>query len=232
MSIKIFCDIADLEKIKKFSKKKIVKGFTTNPSLMRQAGAKNYKTYCSQILKNCQNKPISFEVFADDYKNMLDQAYKLNSLGKNVYVKIPITNSKGKFSGKIINKLNHENIKLNITAVYSAKQTLKILKKINKKTKVIISIFAGRSGDVGKDPIPEFKKSIKYSKKFKNVEILWASVREPYNYTQAKQIGCNIITVPPSIIEKIEKFGKSFNSLTLDTVKTFLEDSRKSNFKI
>ena len=232
MSIKIFCDIADLEKIKKFSKKKIVKGFTTNPSLMRQAGAKNYKTYCSQILKNCQNKPISFEVFADDYKNMLDQAYKLNSLGKNVYVKIPITNSKGKFSGKIINKLNHENIKLNITAVYSAKQTLKILKKINKKTKVIISIFAGRSGDVGKDPIPEFKKSIKFSKKFKNVEILWASVREPYNYTQAKQIGCNIITVPPSIIEKIEKFGKSFNSLTLDTVKTFLEDSRKSNFKI
>ena len=162
MSIKIFCDIADLEKIKKFSKKKIVKGFTTNPSLMRQAGAKNYKTYCSQILKNCQNKPISFEVFADDYKNMLDQAYKLNSLGKNVYVKIPITNSKGKFSGKIINKLNHENIKLNITAVYSAKQTLKILKKINKKTKVIISIFAGRSGDVGKDPIPEFKKSIKF----------------------------------------------------------------------
>ena len=133
---------------------------------------------------------------------------------------------------KIIRELNNKNIKINITAVYSADQTRKILKLINKKTKVIISIFAGRAGDVGKDPIPEFKKSILISKKFKNVEILWASVREPYNYLQAKQLKCHIITVPPNIIEKIEKFGKSFNRLTIETVKNFLLDSKKSKFKI
>ena len=141
-------------------------------------------------------------------------------------------NSKGQFSGKIIKKLNKEKIKLNITAVYNAHQTLKILKAINKKTKVIISIFAGRAADAGKDPVPEFINSIKLAKKFKNVEILWASVREAYNFTQANQLGCHIITTPPNIIEKIEKFGKSFNSLTLETVKTFIEDSKKSNFKI
>ncbi len=232
MSTKIFCDIADIKQIRKFNKKSIVKGFTTNPSLMRKAGAKDYKMYCKNILKVCKKKPISFEVFADDYKNMLDQAYKLNSLGNNVFVKIPVCNSKGKFSGKIINKLNKENIKLNITAVYNSTQTLKILKNINKKTKVIISIFAGRAGDTGKDPVPEFERSLKFAKKYKNVEILWASVREPYNYIQAKQLKCHLITVPPAIIEKIEKFGKTFKNLTIETVKTFLADSKKSNFKI
>jgi len=232
MSIKIFCDIADLNLIKKFNKKKIVKGFTTNPSLMRKAGAKNYEIYSKQILKICTNKPISLEVFADDFKTMIDQGIKINSWGKNVFVKVPVINSKNQFTGKVIKKLNSQNIKLNITAVYTAKQTLKILKLINKKTKVIISIFAGRAGDAGRDPLPEFIRSIKMAKKFKNVEILWASVREPYNYTQAKQIKCHIITIPPSIIEKIEKFGKNFRQLTNETVRAFLIDSRKSKFKI
>ena len=232
MNTKIFCDIADISSIKKFNNKSIVKGFTTNPSLMRKAGAKDYKSYSKQILKFCKKKPISFEVFADDQVSMIEQGRKINSWGKNVYVKVPVVNSKNKFSGNVIKELNHKNIKLNITAVYTAKQTEKILKLINKKTKVIISIFAGRAGDSGKDPIPEFTKSIKLAKKFKNVEILWASVREPYNYLQAKQLGCHIITIPPAVIEKIEKFGKSFNQLTLETVKAFLVDSRKSNFKI
>ena len=232
MSIKIYCDIADIETIKKFNKKKIVKGFTTNPSLMRKAGAHDYQTYSKKILKICKKKPISLEVFADDYKNMKIQAEKINTWAKNIFVKVPVTNSKGIFMGKIINQLNKKNIKLNITAVYSAKQTEKILKSINKKTKVIISIFAGRAGDSGKDPIPEFKKSIKLSKKFKNVEILWASVREPYNYLQAKQLGCHIITIPPATIEKIENFGKTFDQLTKETVKAFLVDSKKSDFKI
>ena len=137
---------------------------------------------------------------------------------------MPVINSKNKFTGKVIKELNSKNIKLNITAVYTSKQTKKILSVINKKTKVIISIFAGRAADSGKDPVPEFVNSIKLAKNFKNVEILWASVREPYNYTQAKQIGCNIITIPPSIIEKITKFGKSFNQLTNETVKAFLTD--------
>ena len=229
---KIYCDIADLNLIKKFNKKRIVKGFTTNPSLMKKAGAKDYKSYSKQILKLCTKKPISFEVFADDFGSMIEQGVKINQWGKNVYVKVPVVNSKNKFTGKVIKILNNQNIKLNITAVYTAKQTERILKNINKKTKVIISIFAGRSGDAGKDPVPEFIKSIKIAKKFKNVEILWASVREPYNYTQAKQLGCHIITIPPSIIDKIEKFGKSFNKLTTETVKAFLIDSNKSKFII
>ena len=163
---------------------------------------------------------------------MKQQALKINTWGKNVYVKVPVANSRGIFMGKIIKELNSLNIKLNITAVYSAKQTEKILKLINKKTKVIISIFAGRAGDTGKDPIPEFKKSISIAKKFKNVEILWASVREPYNYLQAKQLGCHIITIPPATIEKIENFGKTFDQLTKETVKAFLVDSKKSKFRI
>jgi transaldolase len=232
MNTKIFCDIADLSTIKKFNKFKVVKGFTTNPSLMRKAGAKDYKSYSKQILKFCKHKPVSLEVFADDQKSMIEQGTKINSWGKNVYVKVPVVNSKNSFTGKVIKELNNSNIKLNITAVYTAKQTEKILKVINKKTKVIISIFAGRAGDTGKDPVPEFIKSIKLAKKFNNVEILWASVREPYNYLQAKQLGCHIITIPPTIIEKIENFGKSFDQLTKETVKAFLEDSKKSNFKI
>ena len=232
INTKIFCDIAKLEEKKKFNKKKIVKGFTTNPSLIRKAGAKDYESYSKQILKICPTKPVSLEVFADNYVNMKKQALKINSWGKNVYVKIPVNNSKGVFMGRIIKELNNKDIKLNITAVYSFQQAKKILKLLNKKSKVIISIFAGRAADTGKDPIPEFNKSIKLAKKFKNVEILWASVREPYNYLQAKQIGCQIITVPPIIIEKIEKFGKTFNQLTAETVKGFLKDSKKSKFVI
>ena len=232
MKTKIFCDIAELDKIRIFNKKKIVKGFTTNPSLMRKAGAKDYRSYSKKILKICNNKPVSLEVFADEHNEMKKQAMQINTWAKNVYVKIPVVNSKGKFMGKIIQDLNSKNIKLNITAIYSANQTKKILNKINKKTKVIISIFAGRAADTGKDPVPEFKKSIFLAKKFKNVEILWASVREPYNYLQAKQLGCHIITIPPSTIEKIENFGKSFDQLTKETVKAFLIDSKKSNFKI
>ncbi len=228
----IYCDIADIKDIKKFVKKKIVKGFTTNPSLMRKAGAKDYKNYSKKILKICKEKSISFEVFADDYLNMKLQAFKIARWGKNVYVKVPVINSKGVFMGKLIKELNDNGVKINITAVYSHKQVKKILKKVNKKTKVIISIFAGRAGDAGKDPIPEFKKSLLITKKYKNVKILWASVREPYNFLEAKKIGCHIITVPPLIISKIEKFGKSLNQLSLETVKGFLIDSKKSNFKI
>ena len=229
---KIYCDIADLNLINKFNKKKIVKGFTTNPSLMKKAGAKDYELYSKKILKICPNKSVSLEVFADDYQNIKEQALKISNWGKNVYVKIPVTNSKGLFMGKIIKELNSMNIKLNITAVYSANQTKKILKFLNKKTNVIISIFAGRAADTGKDPVPEIKKSILLAKNFKNVEILWASVREAYNYTQAKQLGCNIITIPPSIIEKIENFGKSFDQLTIETVNAFYKDAKSAKFKI
>jgi len=232
MKTKIFCDIADYETIKSFNKKTIVDGFTTNPSLMRSAGAKNYKNYSLNILKVCKKKPISFEVFSDDPQEMLKQAFKINSWGKNVYVKIPVVNSKGNFMGPVIKTLSDKGIKLNITAIYSFEHVKKVYKRLNKKTKSILSIFAGRMADKGKDPLPIFRKSISLTKKNKNFEILWASTREAYNYIQAKQLKCNIITMPPKVINQIESFGKSSKLMTIDTVKGFLKDSKKSKFKI
>ena len=232
MKTKIFCDIAELDLIKKFNKKKIVKGFTTNPSLMRKAGVKDYKSYSKKILKICKNKPVSLEVFADEYEEMKKQALQINTWGKNVYVKIPVVNSKGVFMGSVIKELSNKGIKLNITAVYTFEQTLKIIKCLNKKTKSIVSIFAGRMADKGKDPLPVFKKSILLSKKYQNIEILWASTREAYNYIQAKHLNCNIITMPPKVINQISTFGKSAKMMTLETVRGFLNDSKKSKFRL
>ena len=232
MKTKIFCDSADFTTIKKLNKNPLVSGFTTNPSLMRLSGAKNYKNYSLKLLKVCKKKPISLEVFGDTFEQMLRQAMIINSWGKNVYVKIPVVNSKGLFSGKVIKMLSHKGIKLNITAVYTVKQVKKILKCINKNSKTIISIFSGRMSDVGKDPVPIIKESVRLTRKMKNVEMLWASTREAYNYLQAKNCACSIITMPSAIIQKISKFGKTYQELTLDTVKKFLKDSRDSNFKI
>jgi transaldolase len=232
MKTKIFCDIADYKIIKFFNNKSLIDGFTTNPSLMRLDGAKNYKEYSLKILKVCKKKPISFEVFADNFKDMLKQAYEINSWGKNVYVKIPVVNSKGMFTGSVIKELSNKGIKLNITAVYTFEQTKKIFQKLNKKSKSIISIFAGRMADKGKDPLPIFKKSISLTRKNKNIEILWASTREVYNFTQAKQLNCNIITMPPKVINQINGFGRSYKLMTLDTVKGFLADSKKSRFSL
>mgnify|MGYP001182570298 FL=1 len=229
---KIFCDIADSKTIKEFNKKSIVDGFTTNPSLMRKAGAKSYEKYSKLLLKICKKKPISLEVFADNSKEMEKQALIINSWGKNIYVKIPVINSKGKFTGPLIKKLNKKKIKLNITAVYTIAQAKKINRCLDNKTKSIISIFSGRMADVGKDPVPIIKKAVQMTKNKNKVEILWASTREPYNYTQAIQTGCQIITMPPKIIEKVSNFGKSFDRLTKDTVIAFLSDSKKSRFKI
>ena len=232
MKTKIFCDSANFQIIKKFNNNSLVSGFTTNPSLMRLSGAKNYKNYSLKLLKVCKKKPISLEVFGDSFEEMLTQAMIINSWGKNVYVKIPVVNSRGLFSGKVIRRLSEKGVKLNITAVYTVNQVKKILKSINKNSKTIISIFSGRMGDVGKDPVPIIKKSVTLTKKLKNVEILWASTREAYNYLQSKNCGCSIITKPPSIIQKISKFGKTYQELTLGTVKKFLKDSKDSNFKI
>ena len=229
---KIFCDTADIKIIKQLSKKTLVNGFTTNPSLMKLSGAKNYKNYSKKILKICKKKSISLEVIADDFIQMEKQAYKIKSWGSNVYVKIPVTNSKGYSSAKIIKRLSDNDLKLNITAVYTLKQVKKIIKCVNKNSHTIISIFSGRMSDVGKDPIPIIKQSVKITKKMKKIKILWASTREAYNYTQAIDCKCDIITMPPNIIEKISKFGKSFERLTLDTVKTFYKDALSANFRI
>ena len=232
MKTKIFCDSADFTTIKKFNNNSLVSGFTTNPSLMKLSGAKNYRHYSLKLLKVCKKKPISLEVFGDTFDQMLRQAVIINSWGKNVYVKIPVVNSKGLFSGKVIKTLSQKGIKLNITAVYTVNQVKKILKSINKNSKTIISIFSGRMSDVGKDPVPIIKESVRLTKKMKKVGILWASTREAYNYLQAKKCGCSIITMPSAIIQKISKFGKTYQELTLDTVKKFLKDSVASDFKI
>ena len=229
---KIFCDTADIKIIKKFSKNSLVSGFTTNPTLMRFSGAKNYKTYAKKLLKICKKKPISLEVIADKFDEIEKQAYEIKSWGNNVYVKVPVTNSKGNFSGKIIKRLSDKGLKLNITAVYTANQVKKIVKCLNKNSYSIISIFSGRMADVGKDPVPIIQQSVKITKKMKKIKILWASTREAYNYMQANDCQCEIITMPPKIIEKISKFGKSFRVLTLDTVKTFYKDASEANFKI
>ena len=232
MKTKIFCDSADYKVIKYFNNKNLVDGFTTNPSLMKLSGAKNYKNYSLKLLKVCKKKPISLEVFGDNYDQMLRQALIINSWGKNIYVKIPVINSKGKFTGQLIKKLNKKKIKLNITAVYNVAQIKKINRCLDNRTKSIISIFSGRMADVGKDPVPIIKKAVQITRNKNKVEILWASTREPYNYTQAQELGCQIITMPPKVIEKVSKFGKSFHQLTKDTVKAFLKDSKKSKFKI
>ena len=231
MNTQIYCDIADYKIIKKYSKYKIVKGFTTNPSLMRKAGAKNYEMYSKKILK-LTKKPVSLEVFADHSKEILDQAYKLKSFGQNVFVKIPVITSKKKFTGDVIRKLNLKGVKLNITAVYNFQQVKQIYNCIKSDSKVIISIFAGRMSDTGIDPEPIFKKSVRLVKRKSNIKILWASTREPYNYLQAKKLNCNIITMPPKIIDQIINFGKSSNQLTLETVKGFLTDSKSSKFSL
>ena len=229
---KIFCDTADIKVIKRLNKNPLVAGFTTNPSLIKLSGAKNYKNYSKKLLKICKKKPISLEVIADEFNEIEKQAYEIKSWGNNVYVKIPIINSKGNFSGKIIKRLSDKGLKLNITAVYTVEQVKKIIKCLNKNSHTIISIFSGRMADVGKDPIPIIQKSVRITKKMKNIQILWASTREAYNYMQANDCQCNIITMPPKIIEKISKFGQSFKTLTLDTVKTFYKDAVDANFKI
>ena len=232
LKTKIFCDTADIKVVKQLNKNPLVAGFTTNPSLMKLSGAKNYKNYSKKLLKICNKKPISLEVIADEFKEIEKQAYEIKSWGNNVYVKIPITNSKGNFSGKTIKRLSNKGLKLNITAVYTVEQVKKIIKCLNKNSHTIISIFSGRMADVGKDPIPIIQKSVRITKKMKNIQILWASTREAYNYMQANNCQCEIITMPPKIIEKISKFGKSFSVLTLDTVKTFYKDASEANFKI
>ena len=230
--MKIFCDSADYKNFLKYKKNRIVKGFTTNPSLMRQSGAKNYKSYSIKLLKNSNLKPVSLEVFSDNIEEMYNQGKIINKWAKNVYVKIPVVNTKGNFTGKTIKKLSNEKVKLNITAVYTFEQVKKITKQLNKNTKTIISIFAGRMGDQLKNPIPIFKKSIKFTKKYKNIEILWASTRETYNYLEAKNLGCQIITMPPKIIDQIINSNKTYNQLTIDTVKGFYKDAKKSRFKV
>lgn len=230
--VKIFADGANLSEMIKMNKLSFIKGFTTNPSLMRKNGIKNYEQFSRSVLNRIKKKPISFEVFSDDLEQMKDQALKINSWGKNVYIKIPITNTKNISTGPIIKYLTSRNIKVNVTAVMTLGQVKRVLKNLNPKIPSYISIFVGRIADTGRDPMPIVKEALNLIKKNKNCELIWASTREIYNMHQANSISCNIITVTTDLINKFSLFNYNLNKYSLDTVQGFRTDAIKSKFKI
>ena len=229
--IKIFADGADLSSIKRLNSIKYISGFTTNPTLMKRAGIKDYKKFALNVLKYVKIKPISFEVFADSLNLMKQQGKEIASWGKNIYVKIPVTNSKGVKTTNIIKSLSKEGISLNITALFTKSQILETVNALDKETKSIISIFAGRIADTGVNPENIMKYAFKVAKK-KNIEVLWASTRETYNIFEAQNIKCHIITVPHNILSKFDLISMNLNKLSLATVKSFLKDSIQAGFKI
>ena len=229
---KLYCDTSNLKDIKDCIKKYNISGVTTNPSIMRNEGVKRYKEHCLNILKLVKNKPFSVEVFADNDQEIIEQAKKIYKWGKNIYVKVPVINTRGRFLKKVIKELNNDKIKLNITAVFTIKQIKDIKKNINKSTPVIISIFCGRIADIGINPEPLVIKTKDMFRNYKNVKILWASVREVYNFYQAKKTKCDIITVQPNLIKKIISKKITPKKFSINTVKQFFSDGRKSKFTI
>lgn len=233
LSIEIYADGADVESFMNLNSKTFVKGFTTNPSLMKKSGVKNYTDFAKDLLSKINDKPISFEVFADDFESMEFQAKKIASWGQNVFVKIPITNTKGDSSKILIRTLNKNfRIPCNVTAIFTLEQVQSIVDVVNDTTPLILSIFAGRIADSGIDPLPIIKKAIDIAKNKKNIKILWASTREVFNIFQANKINCHIITVPNEILKKIECVGKDQNSFSLETVADFYNDAKSAGFKI
>ncbi len=232
LNIEIYADGASIKEFKKFNQQKIIKGFTTNPSLMRKNKITNYKKFAVQVSKIVYPKPISFEVFADDLEEMYNQALVISSWNKNIYVKIPIINSKGKSTLKIINRLLTENIKCNVTAIFDIKQLKPFNQILKTKTNLILSIFCGRIADSGVNPTLMIKKIISKFKKNKKIKILWASTREPFSIINANNNGCHIITVPTEMLPKLKTFGKNNIKYSLETVKTFLKDAKTSMYNI
>ena len=232
MKIKIYADGANKKDILYYNKQTEIAGLTTNPSLMRKSGVKNYKKFSIEILKKVVKKPISFEVFADEFSQMYKQSKIISSWANNVYVKIPITNTKGKSCKNLIKKLSDEGINLNITAIFTKTQIDTVFKNLNKKTPAIISIFAGRIADTGRDPYSIIKYATRLFKKNLKHKILWASTRELLNIIQAEKAGADIITVPTSILNKKKLFNKSLNKYSLETVQEFYKDAKAAKYKI
>ena len=232
MKTKIFCDIADLKVIKFFNKKSFVDGFTTNPSLMRLAGAKNYKQYSLNILKVCKKKPISFEVFADDFTEISEQAKVISSWGDNVFVKVPVMNTKGETCYETVEKLSAAGVKINATAVFTKEQIDNLILALNPNVMSNISIFAGRIADAGFDPLHYVSYGVEKRKVLPNCKIIWASPRQAYNIIEANNVGCDIITVTDDLIKKMSKFGYDLENFSLDTVKMFFDDATRAGYKI
>ncbi len=232
LEIKIFADGADIQEMVKLSENSLIKGFTTNPSLMKSAGVKDYKNFAEEILSKIKNKPISFEVFSDELDEIERQAEEISKWGKNVYVKIPITNTKNQSTSEIIYRLSNKGISCNITAIFTLNQVKQVLEVLNKNTPNIISIFAGRIADTGIDPSEIMRQSVEIAKSNTNSEILWASTREVLNIFQAENLGCHIITVPHDLLKKLKNINKDLNKYSLETVSSFYKDAVKAGFKI
>lgn len=232
LNVKIFADGADFNSILSLSKESFIKGFTTNPSLMRKAGVSDYEKFARRLLKSVTDKPISFEIFADNFKDMEAQAREIASWGSNVYVKIPVTNTKGDFTGPLISKLSQDGIQLNITAIFTLDQVKKVASALSIDTPAVVSVFAGRVADTGVDPEPLMRESIEILKSKPKSELLWASVRELINIFQAERTGCHIITVPNELLAKLSLIGKSLSDYSLETVIAFYEDAVAAGYGI
>lgn len=231
LKIKIFADGANFEEFKLLSENTLVKGFTTNPTLMKNQGIKDYEMFAKQILSEVKQKPISFEIFADETNSIIKQARLISSWAENVYVKVPVTNTKGEFLGEVIKTLSREGVKLNITAVFTNEQVREISTVLNKNTKAIISIFSGRVADTGVDPIKHFREcSEKY--RTKNIEFLWASPRELYNIFNAEEAGADIITISLDLINKLKIIGKDLTEYSKETVQMFYNDALTAGYKL
>ncbi|HMR40220.1 MAG TPA: transaldolase [Ignavibacteria bacterium] len=230
LKIKIFADGANVTEMKKVYSEGIVKGFTTNPTLMKKDGVTDYVAFAKDVLSEIKDMPISFEVFTDDFESMERQATEIGSWGENVYIKIPITNTKGETSYDLIKKLSDKGMKLNVTAMLTIEQVENVAKCVNPDTPVIISLFAGRIADTGRDPVPYIMRSLEILKDNKNAELLWASSREVLNIIQAEECGCQIITVTNNLIEKLSMLDKDLKELSLDTVKMFYNDASSAGY--
>ena len=232
LSIKLFADGADINTMKEMSQKTFIKGLTTNPTLMRKAGIVDYKEFAREVLREITDKPISFEVFSDEIDEMIVQGVEIASWGKNVNVKIPITNSKGYSTEKVIRTLSREGIALNVTAILTIEQVQHVLDSIENSSSLFISVFAGRIADTGQDPVPIMKEALRRIQGASGAELIWASPRELLNVIQANDIGCHIITATSDILKKIELIGKDLSQYSLETVKMFRDDAIASGFSI
>lgn len=232
LKIDIYADGANLEGIKQAKENSIIKGFTTNPTLMKNSGVEDYEKFALEALSIVDGNPISFEVFSDDLDEMYNQAHKIASWGKNISVKIPITNTLGVSTSELVSNLSKENVFCNVTAIFTEDQVNEMIDASNDNCEMILSIFAGRIADTGVDPIPFMKNFVSKVSSKKNIKILWASPREALNIVQANEIGCDIITVTDDLLKKVNTFGKNLNEFSLETVKMFYNDARQSGYTI
>lgn len=232
MNIKIFADGADKKSMLEMYENPLIQGLTTNPTLMKKAGVTNYKEFAVEISSLIKDKPLSFEVFSDDLNIMKEQALEIASWGKNIYVKIPITNTNGESTYTVIENLGKKGINVNVTAITTLEQVEHIIPAISNCPSGYVSVFAGRIADTGINPIATIIGTLDILKKYSNLELIWASCREIYNIIEANYVGCHIITVPNDILKKIPMLGKDLTELSLDTVKMFYNDAISSGFKI